>query len=175
MLALNTYCSPTNPQGKCVGYSDKNGPICKPMDFATLKIYKDLQNQINRVLSAKRLKTIAVTGDIGAETLSGIKDATGSEYPSCNYVAVMADSLAKSIKATADGMKAPVKVASPPPAKKPSIITPSGQIKEETILSGFGAFLTTPLGMAVGLGTVIALYSISKSSKKSSSSQLSLL
>lgn len=160
----STWCSPANPQGNCTPVSG----VCKPMDAGTLAIYKDLQNQINRLASVKGKSLIGVDGRIGSGTVKALNAVMGTSYSSCDEVAALANALVGQVKAVANGSGAPTMVQSPAPPAPPSVVSASGAIDHppdwKLKVAGFTGFLKSPLGLAVGLGTLIALYSINKSS-----------
>lgn len=106
--------------------------VCKPMDFDTLNIVRDMQNQINRVAKMKGAKLIAVDGDIGPGTVAAVSAVLSSLAPatfdtsSSAAVARVCDQIGARAKAVADGLNAPAQVSAPIPLKQPSIIMPSG-------------------------------------------------
>jgi hypothetical protein len=106
--------------------------ICKPTDFGTLDIVRDMQNQINRIAKVKGLKLIAVDGDIGPGTVAAVAAINPFLAPlsfstsSNTAVVIHIVDIAIRAKAVADGLGAPEKVSAPIPAKAPAIIMPSG-------------------------------------------------
>lgn len=106
-MNASTWCSTSNPQGSC----KPTKGVCKPMDFDTLSTYKELQNQINRVLQHKGKALIAVTGDIGSKTVEGLNTAMGQTVATtCDQAAAKADDHLKAITFMANTFKLP-----PPP------------------------------------------------------------
>lgn len=162
MLSTSTYCSDRNPQPGCSAVKG----ICKPMDHSTLGVYRNLQNQINRVLSAQGKRTIGVDGRIGPGTVKALNSAMGTGYDVCDKVAVFADNLASSVKAKADSLGAPIQVASPKPPSPPSLPAPGGAVSHPANIqeAGFIGFIKSPVGIATAIGTIAALYWIGKRS-----------
>ena len=163
MLSINSYCSDRNPQPGC----DAVRGVCKPMDSATLLVYRKLQNQINRVLSSMGKSLIGVDGRIGSGTVKALNVAMGSGFDSCDKVAILADNIANQVKAKADGAGVPAKVSPPKPPQPPSVVGPGGTVTHPPNLraAGFVGFITSPTGIAVGIGTIAALYLITKATR----------
>lgn len=151
------------------GFKNVSG-VCKPMDFAALAKFKELQSQCNRVAQVKGYSKVKVDGDIGrgtvelVERILGIRIyATGKD---CGFVAANVENLTSSIKHVADTWKAPTTV-SPPISSTGggSITTPVGQIAPPpdagtpadpygaSAIPGFGQ-MSTGMKIAAGAGLV---------------------
>lgn len=102
--------------------------ICKPMDFATLDIVREMQQQLNRIAKVKGLPLIAVTGDIGPNTLAlAIRADIGiASTATASGISMIADSIRDGARAKADALGAPASVSAPIPPKAPTIVTPNG-------------------------------------------------
>lgn len=127
------WCSPANPQGRCKPIAG----ICKPMDTATLAVYRDLQAQANRVAHARGMKRIDVDGRIGPETVGLVEEVTMASYGQCDQVAAIADELAQAIRGTADALGAP-EVVSAPRTRPPLQPMPDGTVMDPMTRSAFG-------------------------------------
>lgn len=165
-LPYTSWCSKSNPQPGCSALSN----ICKPMNASVLATFKNLQAQINRVLYKQGKSLIGVDGRIGPGTVRAANSAMGTNFSNCNELAAIANVFATQVSALASSMGAPMSVASPQPAAPPSVASGSGAIMHppdgQLRVAGFMSFLKSPLGMAVGVGTALALYSISQDTKK---------
>jgi hypothetical protein len=160
MLSINSYCSTHNPQAGCKAVSG----ICKPMNSATLSVFKNLQSQINRVLSSMGKSLIGVDGRIGSGTVKSLNTAMGTGFTNCDQVSILADNLANQVKLKADKLGAPVHVSPARPPAPPSVPGPGGTVlhPESLRAAGFVGFITSPAGIATGIGTIVALYFINK-------------
>lgn len=112
--------------------STKYPGTCKPMDFDTLNIVREMQSQINRIAKARGRTLIAVDGDVGPGTVAAVRAASGDLAPlqfdtsSCMAVATRAIDIGIRAKTVADGLGVPAKVSAPIPPKAPSIVTITG-------------------------------------------------
>ncbi len=111
-LPGSTWCSNTNPQEDCRALTN----ICKPMDEATLEVYKGLQRQLNRLLKKSGSRLLMVDGRIGPKTLAAINTQTGRSYSHCDEAAANADAILLTAKGLADSTGAAI-VADPPRSK----------------------------------------------------------
>ncbi|MDP2607321.1 MAG: hypothetical protein Q8S00_32690 [Deltaproteobacteria bacterium] len=141
------------------------------MDSSTLAIYKNLQTQVNRILYAMGANTIGVDGRIGSGTVAAVNKAMGTGFDTCDKVAILADTIAGQAKAKADSSGVPAVVPTPKPPVPPTMPNPGGgppvgPTDMALRVGGFVNFLKSPLGMAVGVGSILALYAISKSRKR---------
>lgn len=150
-------------------WNEKYPNVCKPMDFETLAIFKDLQNQINR-LAASRIEgmtKVIVDGDIGPKTVTNVS-AGARQFPhtllppaDCNSVARFAAEWALMFKNLADSRGAPAKVAgkAPPPvvtAPEPTIVTAEPEPGKLPAMRIAGMPLM-PLLLIGGLGALLFL------------------
>ncbi len=114
---------------------------CKPTNFTSLGIARELQTQLNRLAQALGLPKIAVDGDIGPGTMTLLKrvQAKGlvsggdpvkaillNTYANCSSVASLAPSLTLAAQRFADDASVPPRVTQPPPPKPVTIVMPSG-------------------------------------------------
>lgn len=156
--------------------STKFRGVCKPMDFATLAVFKDLQSQINRLAAAKLVSSrVVVDGDIGVLTTSmaaqGAKGMSGADrLVSCDDVAAIADELAARFKARADQIGAPERVAGKKPtAPKAPAEEPGADLPPAAIPEGALASITkSPIALAAigGLGLLLLLKRKGKPARK---------
>lgn len=161
-MQLSQWCSTSNRQGNCA----PSAGVCKPMDHAALALFKRLQEQLNRALYVLGKSTIAVDGRIGSGTLKAVNTVLGTSYTSCDQIAATVEVVIGTIESRAATLQAPITVPSPkPPA--PSIPMPDGSVQNPTAAAGFIGFIKSPLGIAVGLATLGALYAISRDTPRS--------
>lgn len=162
-LPSSTWCSDGNPQSGCRALSN----ICKPMDFATLRIYKDLQRQANRLAVSHGHSIINVDGRIGPQTVAAVERyAGGQKYGHCDELAAVADEVSKDLRRAADDAGAPQ--VPDPSSSRPSKPKPDGTIEHPPAATsaGFVGALKSPLGIvAAGVG-VLLLWNISDQGKK---------
>jgi hypothetical protein len=153
--------------------------ICKPMDFPTLGIVRDMQNQINRVASAKGMRLIATDGDIGPGTVAAVAAINHFLAPlsfdtsSNTAVVLKMVGIAIRAKAVADGLGVPAMVSAPIPAKAPAIITPTGiEIKAPPMVGASALDAVKNLGMPtlllLGAAAIGAGYFLTRPTKSSS-------
>lgn len=148
--------------------------VCKPMDFVTLDLVRDMQDQLNRIAKVKGLKLIAVDGDIGPGTVALAK-ATGPwmmvDTSSPMGIATGADALFEAAKKVADSLNAPAKVSPPIPPKAPSIITSTGLELKAPPRAGASMLdsvknLGMPTLLLLGVGVVGVGYYATRKGKK---------
>jgi hypothetical protein len=147
--------------------------ICKPMDFLTLDIVRDMQMQLNRIAKMKNLKMVAIDGDIGPGTMAlaakcDIGIAAGGPV---SGFALIADVVRDTARAKADALGAPATVSGPVPAKAPTIINAAGvEIKAPPMVGASLVDSVKNLGMptllALGAAAIGAGYFLTKGSKK---------
>jgi len=125
------WCSSRFPKAGC---SAVRG-VCKPMDAATLGVFRDLQSQLNRVAVATGGSLIAVDGRIGADTLRSAERALRyspttmqTTFATCDDLAASADEVLAAARAIADGLNAPKTAPSARPKAPPSVALPGGQV-----------------------------------------------
>jgi hypothetical protein len=161
------WCSPANPQGDCKPYAG----ICKPMTFDSLALFKDLQNQINRIASIAGWSKIRIDGSVGPKTTAAAAKAIqfiGGFSPGagCDAVARSADKIAADLKRGADAKGAPAVVKGPPAPKRGPSPAPGvpGPLPKE---AGFTAMLTSPLGLvALAIGGLLIWQASKKKPKR---------
>lgn len=156
--------------------STKYPGVCKPTNFGSLGIFKELQKQLNRVAHALGLNKIGVDGDIGPGTMSlltQIKPRLNPLNPvhlgfmgaptSCAGVAGKADSLGPIAKSIADGLGVSSTISQPAPSRPPTIITPGGAELVAPPGSGLEAGLwdkvkssSTTAKLAIGVALLVA-------------------
>jgi hypothetical protein len=105
--------------------------VCKPTDFPTLEVFKEMQYQLDRLAEGRKLAKIAIDGDIGPGTMKLVK-ATGPwmmvDTSSCASVAQYADVISAGAQKKADDLGVPAKITTPATFAKPSILAPTGAI-----------------------------------------------
>ena len=134
------FCSKVRPKPGCSPIAG----ICKPMDVATLDLFKELQRQLNRVAQARGYSKIDVDGRIGAGTVSLYQKAMNQTGLSCDTVALVASSAVQSLKAMADQLGVPGVVGGPvvqiSPPSKPNpdgtVSDPPGIVMGLTAITG---------------------------------------
>lgn len=106
--------------GTSISAADFNAN-CKPNNFVALKYVQSLQDQLNRVATAKGYPLIGVDGQVGPGTLSLFKKVQAAfptalmgDASSCLYISADADVLADQVKSIADTAGAPAFVTAPP-------------------------------------------------------------
>lgn len=143
--------------------------VCKPRNFFSLNVARELQRQLNRVAQVKGFPKVGVDGAIGPSTLAlftkvqGISNGQLMGTPtSCMGVAPDVDILAPQVKSLADSLGAPATVADPISLAPPTILTKSGKIlvpPDAGVTGAFAAMSTVQklalLGMAGGLGYLL--------------------
>jgi hypothetical protein len=107
-LEASSWCSPANPQTGCKAISG----ICKPMDAATLDVYKTIQRSLNRLLAKDGKALLDVDGRIGPKTVSAVNGYMQQSHASCDSVAKEADAISGALGALAMAKGAPA-VADP--------------------------------------------------------------
>ena len=164
-LSAPSWCSDRNPQGNCK--AEKN--ICKPMDTATLGVFKNLQRQVNTSFGKG---VIDVDGRIGPKTVSATNKAlnqfphTFGTFSHCDTLSARADEVAAFLQGFNKG-KRPVKDprgGSPPSV---AVVSPGGgtTVFNPPAQSGFVGFVKSPLGMASVAGAVV-LFLVMSDKKK---------
>lgn len=138
------FCSVASPKPGC---SPIPG-VVKPMDAATLDLFKELQRQLNRVAQAKGYPKIDVDGRIGPGTVKLYQRAFNQTNLTPDTVALVASSVVQSAKALADQAKVPATVPGPVvPLSPPSTANPDGTVADPP---GIGL-----LGLVPGLAAAI--------------------
>lgn len=102
-LSVGTWCSSANPQSGCTA----SAGVCKPMDSATLAVYKDLQRELNRILSRSGKGLLGIDGRIGPATKKAVEDALQTSFADCDAIAAQADSMVSQVRAKANSLGAP--------------------------------------------------------------------
>lgn len=163
-LGQKTWCSDRNPQPGCKAL----GGICKPMDHATLAVYKNLQYQANRLASLTKLGTIDQDGRIGPKTVALVAKILGrTPWAHCDELAIRADEVASQLQIMADDRKAPVAVFTPGKSPPSMPLPDGGVLNPEVKQAGFGALLTSPIGLAaMGVGALLLLQDKKKRGRK---------
>jgi hypothetical protein len=134
--------------------------VCKATNQTTLNLFKELQRQLNRVLSTYGAKLIGVDGEIGPGTVGAMTVAFPAGTWNCTSIAGGADAWMPETKLLADSKGAPAQVSSPRPPKPPSIIDPitnkeKPQPTSDSIMDFFKNMSTTE--MLVGAGAVVGV------------------
>jgi hypothetical protein len=153
--------------------STKYPGVCKPSNFATLAVFKELQYQLNRLAQGLNMPKIAVDGDIGPGTIK-LVSAIGAQRllvdaSTCVSIATKADTLTSVAKQQATALGVPDKISAPSPPQTPSIITPAGAIVPQPAAASLSdAFrnMGTPTLIALGVGVVAVGYVVAKDMKK---------
>lgn len=156
--------------------STKYPGTCKPMDFDTLNIVREMQGQLNRLAKARGRTLIAVDGDVGPGTVAAVRAAAGDLSPlqfdtsSCMAVATRSLDIGMRAKTVADGLGAPAKVPSPIPPKAPSIVTITGAEIKAPPMAGASLIdsvknLGMPMLLLLGVGVVGVGYYVTKKAK----------
>lgn len=162
--------------GLAVKYTSVGG-VCKPTTQGSLDAFKEMQRQVNRVLSAKKVATIPVDGDIGPVTIAAVQQIqyaaktdlqAGLQPPNaatalalvatstCSGIANAVVTIAANAKTYADQLGASSAVASPAPAKTPAYVNPStgaivGQPMTASLADAWSRLGTTTQLAAVGI------------------------
>ena len=174
-LSSTNYCTVKNPQGNCKPLPG----IAKPMDVSTLNVFKDLQNQLNRVAQATGGSKIQVDGRIGGDTIAAVKRGKGKTDPNSigpsvttyneDLVAMFAPEFASWFRAWADGHGAPSVVAAAPQRRPVIVPQADGSVHDPMnhadAISAIGT-LPLPAKLALGGVGVVALMLLVKGEKK---------
>lgn len=143
----SNWCSDQNPQGTCKPLVN----ICKPMNSATLAGIKTLQRQTNALLSKIGKTLLDVDGRVGPKTMGAVNSILGTNFSHCDELMFRLNSLAGSMatRAASEGVVPPRDPRPKSPPSQPGaggtvIHPPNDQIKQ----AGFGAVLTSPIGLA---------------------------
>jgi hypothetical protein len=170
-----SFCSATHPMAGCSPISG----VAKPMDVATLDLFKELQRQLNRVAQLKGLSKIDVDGRIGPGTVKLYRLAFNQPSSiTCDTVALVASSVVQSAKALADQGSVPTTVPGPiVPISPPSTPNTDGTVSDPPGVGAFGAIqgLATMLpggnlGALAAIGLIsYGVYRISKKPKRGGS------
>jgi hypothetical protein len=102
------FCSVAKPKPGCSPIAG----VAKPMDVATLDLFKELQRQLNRVAQAKGYSKVDVDGRIGPGTVKLYGKAFGSTTTS-DGLAIASPSVQQSAKSLADLANVPATVPGP--------------------------------------------------------------
>jgi hypothetical protein len=138
--------------------------VCKATNQTTLDLFKDLQRQLNRVISVggnitlANTKMLGIDGEIGPNTVAAMTAVFPDGSWSCASIAAGADAWLADVKLLADQAGAPASVSSPSPASTPSIINPATnkpqpQPKSDSVMDFFKNMSTTQ--MLVGAAAVV--------------------
>lgn len=152
------WCSATHPQAGCSPIAG----VAKPMDVATLDLFKELQRQLNRVAQAKGYPKTDVDGRIGPGTIKLYQRAFNQTGITCDTLAVVASSVVQSAKALADQASVPATVPGPiVPLSPPSTANPDGTVSDPP---GVGVLSLIP-GLAAAipggnLGFLVAIVAV---------------
>jgi len=166
------YCSVAKPKPGCSPIAG----VAKPMDVATLDLFKELQRQLNRVAQAKGFTKIDVDGRIGPGSVKLYQKAFGSSTTS-DGLATAAASVQQSAKSIADLASVPATVPGPTiPLSPPSTANPDGTVADPpgvgilALIPGLAAMLPGGnLGFLVAIGAVAGgAYFLSKKKGKGS-------
>jgi hypothetical protein len=165
-LSAPSWCSDRNPQGNCK--AEKN--ICKPMDAATLGVFKNLQRQVNTSFGKG---VIDVDGRIGPKTVSATNKAldqfphTFGSFSHCDTLSARADEVGAFLAGFNQG-KPPVK--DPKGGSPPSVavVAPDGStsVHNPPSQAGIIDFVKSPIGMASVAGAVVLFLVMSDKKKK---------
>ena len=165
-LQAASWCSDRNPQGNCKAVKN----ICKPMDSATLGVFKGLQRQVNKTFGKG---VIDVDGRIGPKTVSATNKAlnefphTFGTFSHCDTLAARADEGSAFLAGNNQGKKV---IKDPQGGSPPSvaIVSPDGRtsVFNPPEQAGFVGFVKSPLGMASGAGAVVLFLVMSDKKKK---------
>lgn len=146
------WCSSANPQANCT----ITPGVCKPMTSWVLALFKELQNQLNRLAVAKGYSKINVDGRIGSKTVELYNKAVGGSFSGCDALSAMTvdgRSIALA-KTAAAAVGAPASVP-PPITSRPSIAKADGSVVDPPAMAItdtlFGLF-ENPLGLLVLAG-----------------------
>lgn len=152
------WCSDRNPRSACRG-----GPnICSPRFPRTLELFRQVQEEVNRVARARGFSRVAVDGDIGPETISGVNRALGRSYSRCEEIASQADSVRTALRAAANAAGAgrlPDQTDPLPPEIDPDDPSSTDRARKamnlEPTKSGLVGMLTSPIGIAALVGGAV--------------------
>lgn len=122
-LPFSTWCSDKNPQPGCTALKN----ICKPMDAATLEVFKDLQRQTNRVLNSQGRTLLDVDGRIGPKTMAAVTQIVDVPFGHCDNLSAVANDMSALIRSKADQMNAVA--VSDPVTSVPSVAKPDGTVE----------------------------------------------
>jgi hypothetical protein len=116
------YCSQVSermsPPGRfnCGATGTWQAGICKPMTFAALAAFKNVQTQLNRIAKAKGWPAIGVDGALGPSavalfnravpTMNSVMGYHHTADWTCDAIALQATNMGAALKATADRLPA---------------------------------------------------------------------
>jgi hypothetical protein len=138
------------------------GGICKPKDAAALNWFNNLQDQTNRILGYFNVPLIGRDGEIGPNTLDGVRRASvlispagfGRDLSTCSVVADQADAIARIFGSFADSVNAPYQVVLPSGGPTgPATPAPPPPAPEAP---SFMSTLMSPVALAaIGMGAIL--------------------
>jgi hypothetical protein len=152
-----------------------SGGVCTPSDGTTLTIFKDLQRQTNRILSAfKGGSTIAEDGKLGPKSIDAVQRAgralsvravtskiATALLTDCTSLSMTADLLAAEWKRIADGAGAAAAPSTPVPKERAVFDPATNQLTYKPTLASLLPFDLTPTTMlvgAAGIGLALAIW-----------------
>lgn len=155
--------------------------VCRPMNNASLGLFKELQSQLNRVAVAHNPKwsRIDVDGRLGARTIELYNKAAGESVflgpvTSCDELSqlVLSGMAVSGVKRLADQLGAPTTVPAPW-TSRPTQPNPSGGVPVEPPAAGVtdmvSGLVGSPLGLIALAGAGFVGYRLLKSGKKGGS------
>lgn len=159
MISPTTFCTVANPQLSCSPIAG----VAKPTTAATLRVFENVQRNLNRVLYQQKQPLISVDGRIGPGTMAAVafvQRATplNLPYDTVDAVALNADFIMASVDQLARSIGAPASVPDPAPTSPPSRLTTAGNVAhppDAAIRGGLG--MTSPLVLAAAGVAVLLL------------------
>jgi hypothetical protein len=98
--------------------------VCRPQTHEALKIYKGIQQQVNRILDASGKDLLFVDGRIGTKTIAAVNFALGTNHSNCAGIAENAGPILNQLANTANNKQLPV-VADPKSVARDTFNPPS--------------------------------------------------
>lgn len=148
--------------------STKYPGVCKPSNFYTLGLFRQFQEQLNRVAQIKGFGKVTVDGDIGAGTVS-LAAAAGvvPAGTSCKTVAYGVILFTAAVRAQADAGRAPASVPGKTAPVATVLVLPDGSTGAVVApTSGFLGQLSTPLKLSLIVLALGGGYLVATSKKK---------
>lgn len=137
--------------------------VCRPGNFETLALFKDLQGQINRIAHVSGFAKVPVDGDLGARTVTAARKAiektgTGPMPGTCAELAAAAGFLVYDLERAANDRSVPATVSAPQPSgMSSSPSSSSGEVNASASVDGDGG-LTWWLWGSVGAAGLALLW-----------------
>jgi hypothetical protein len=104
--------------------------VCRPQTFEALDLYKGIQNEANRSLSAQGADLLFVDGRIGEKTRKAVNKVLGASFQDCAQIANSAQKVLTQLTSLANSRN--LVIVAPPESIVRSVVSPPSKFDEET-------------------------------------------